>query len=180
MLTPVDVPPDRRSFHVPHPPQPPHRGCRHRSHRSRIVDRRHRDRRRAPGRPAPWHQPHNRGLGPTIGAAATSALLGWATLALLETTTSRPRRTWVAVAVAALVVSLSLPVAFATTAFAALGLAALHVAVAAVAITGLARTATARRGQASSTSGPIAPASSGCLDVPGPRDLSNFALCDLP
>src|ERR1035438_931764 len=99
----------------------------------------------------PGSNPTTVALGPTIGAAATSTLLGWATLALLETTTSRPRRTWIAVAVAALVVSLSLPVAFATTASAALGLAAIHVAVGAVAITGLARTATARRGQASAT-----------------------------
>ncbi len=90
-------------------------------------------------------------LGPTIGAAATITVLGWAVLALLETTASRPRRTWVAVAVAVLFVSLGVPVAFATTASAAVGLAAIHVAVAAVAITGLARTATARRVQASST-----------------------------
>jgi len=124
----------------------------------------------------PGSSPTTVALGPTIGAAATSTLLGWATLALLEKRASRPRRTWVAVAVAALVVSLSLPVAFATTASAALGLAALHVAVAAVAITGLARTATARRGQANPTSEPAAPASSGGLGVP--RDLSNVALSD--
>jgi hypothetical protein len=99
----------------------------------------------------PGSRPATVALGPAIGAAATSTLLGWAALALLETTASRPRRTWIAAAVAALVVSLSLPVAFATTASAALGLAAIHVAVAAVAITGLARTATARRGQVSAT-----------------------------
>jgi heme A synthase len=126
----------------------------------------------------PGSSPTTVALGPAIGAAATSTLLGWATLALLEKRASRPRRTWVAVAVAALVVSLSLPVAFATTASAALGLAALHVAVAAVAITGLARTATARRGQANSTFEPTAPASSGGLGVPGPRDLSKVALSD--
>jgi heme A synthase len=124
----------------------------------------------------PGSSPTTVALGPTIGAAATSTVLGWATLALLETRASRPRRTWVAVAVAALVVSLSLPVAFATTASAALGLAALHVAVAAVAITGLARTATARRGQLNLRADP--PASSGGLGGPGPRDPSNVALSD--
>ncbi len=99
----------------------------------------------------PGSSPTTVALGPAIGAAATSTLLGWAVLALLETTASRPLRTWIAVAVAALVVSLSLPVAFATTASATLGLAAIHIAVAAVAITGLARTATARRRQVSAT-----------------------------
>lgn len=123
----------------------------------------------------PGSSPTTVALGPAIGAAATSTLLGWATLALLEKRASRPRRTWVAVAIAALLVSLSLPVAFATTASAALGLAALHVAVAAVAITGLARTATARRSRANSTFEPAAPASSGGRVVPGARDLSNVA-----
>jgi len=123
----------------------------------------------------PGSHPATVALGPAIGAAATSTLLGWATLALLETRTSRPRRTWITVAAAALLVSLSLPAAFATTASAALALAAIHLAVGAVAITGLARTATARRGQASATP----PPPSGGPGVPGPRDLPNLALSDL-
>src|ERR1017187_8744442 len=46
----------------------------------------------------PGSSPTTVALGPTIGAAATSTVLGWAALALLETTASRPRRTWIAVA----------------------------------------------------------------------------------
>jgi heme A synthase len=122
----------------------------------------------------PGSSPAAVALGPAIGAAATSAVLGWATLALVEKTASRPRRAWVAVAVAGLLVSLGLPVPFATAASAALGLAAVHAAVAAAAITGLARTATARRGQASSASEP-ALCPSGGLGAPGPRGPSNLA-----
>jgi len=85
------------------------------------------------------------GLGSTIGAAATTTVLGWGVLVLLETRVSRPGRTWTALAVAVALVSLGLPAAFATTVSAAIALVSIHVAVAFVAITGLSRTATERR-----------------------------------
>ncbi len=98
----------------------------------------------------PGASPTTVALGPAIGAAATTTVLGWGVLALLETRVSRPRRTWVALALAVLLVSLALPVAFAATTAAAAGLVAIHLAVGAVAITGLARTATEQRAEGSS------------------------------
>jgi len=93
----------------------------------------------------PHAAPSTVALGPTIGAAATTTLFGWAVLALLETRVSRPRRTWVGVAVLVVAGSLGLPIAFATTTSATFGLAAIHLAVAAVAIPLLARTARTQR-----------------------------------
>jgi hypothetical protein len=93
-------------------------------------------------------------LGPTIGAAATTTVLGWAVLALIEPRVSRPRRTWIGLAAAAFVASLALPVAFATTLSAAVGLIAIHAAVAAVAIAGLGRTASTTRDRAGGTPEP--------------------------
>ena len=76
-------------------------------------------------------------LGTIVAAAAGATLLGWGLLAVLETMTSHARRVWATVAVAVFLVSLALPIAFATTTAAAAGLAAIHLAVASVAITGL-------------------------------------------
>lgn len=84
-------------------------------------------------------------LGATVGTAAVATVLGWAALYLLERQVSRPRRSWCAVAVAVLGVSLGLPAAFATTTAAAIALAVIHLAVAAVAIIGLGRTASPGR-----------------------------------
>ena len=78
------------------------------------------------------------GLGTIVPAAVTITLLGWGLLAALETRATQPRRIWTMAAVAVLLVSLALPIAFATTTAAAVGLVTIHLAVAAVAVTGLA------------------------------------------
>jgi hypothetical protein len=64
--------------------------------------------------------------------------LGWGLLAALETRTTQPRKVWTIAAVAVLLVSLALPLAFATTTAAAVGLVTIHLAVAAVVVSGLA------------------------------------------
>jgi hypothetical protein len=81
------------------------------------------------------------GLATTVSAAAGATLLGWGLLAALERMTSRARRVWAIVAVAVFLLSLALPIAWATTTAAAAGLAVIHLAVASVAITGLTRPA---------------------------------------
>ena len=78
------------------------------------------------------------GIGTIVAAAAATTLLGWGLLAALEARARQPRKIWVAAAVAVFLVSLALPIAFATTAAAAAGLVTIHLAVAAVAVTGLA------------------------------------------
>lgn len=84
-------------------------------------------------------------LGTTIGAASVATLLGWGLLAALEMRASHARRFWITAAVAIFLMSLGLPIAFATTTAAAAGLAAIHLVVACVAITGLARAGHSRR-----------------------------------
>jgi hypothetical protein len=78
------------------------------------------------------------GLGTIVAAASVAALLGWASLAVLEKTVRHSRRVWVLAAVGVLFASLSLPIAFATTTSALVGLVTIHLAVAAVTVTGLA------------------------------------------
>ena len=78
------------------------------------------------------------GIGTIVAAAAATTLLGWGLLAALETRATQPRRIWTMAAAAVLLVSLALPIAFATTTAAAVGLVTIHLAVAAVAVTGLA------------------------------------------
>ena len=73
-----------------------------------------------------------------MAAAAATTLLGWGLLAALEARARHPRKIWVAATVAVFLVSLALPVAFATTVAAAAGLVTIHLVVAAVALTGLA------------------------------------------
>ncbi len=78
------------------------------------------------------------GLGTIVPAAVTTTLLGWGILAFLETRVTQPRKIWTIAAVGVLLMSLAIPIAFATTTAAAMGLVTIHLAVAAVAITGLA------------------------------------------
>jgi hypothetical protein len=77
-------------------------------------------------------------LGTIVLAAVTTTLLGWGLLAALETRIVRPQRAWTIAAAGVLLVSLALPIAFATTTAAAVGLVVIHLAVATVAVTGLA------------------------------------------
>ena len=78
-------------------------------------------------------------LGTMIGVASVATLLGWGLLAALETKAPHARRIWITIAVVVFLMSLGLPIAFATTTAAATGLAAIHLVVASVAITGLCR-----------------------------------------
>jgi len=83
--------------------------------------------------------------GQVIGVTVAAALLGWLLLALLERRrTPRARRIWATLALTALVVSLALPLAAATTTSAVAGLVVMHLAVGAAVIPAMARTARAR------------------------------------
>lgn len=88
-------------------------------------------------------------LGTAIGAASVATLLGWGLLAALETRASHARRIWITAAVVVFLMSLGLPIAFATTTAATAGLAAIHLVVASVAITGLARAGQSHRASSS-------------------------------
>lgn len=79
--------------------------------------------------------------GQVVGAALVAGLLGWLLLAALEGRAARARTAWTAAALVVLAVSLTLPLAAATTTSAAVGLVVLHLVVAAVVIPGMARTA---------------------------------------
>jgi Family of unknown function (DUF6069) len=83
-------------------------------------------------------------VGQVIGVAVAASLLGWLLLALLERHTSHAGRIWTTIALAALAVSLALPIAAATTTSAVIGLIVMHVTVGAVVIPAMARTARTR------------------------------------
>jgi Family of unknown function (DUF6069) len=69
-----------------------------------------------------------------IGASLIGSLLGWGLLALLETRTTHARRIWTVLAIAVLLVSLSLPLSAGVTASTKAALALMHLAIAAVLI----------------------------------------------
>jgi len=83
------------------------------------------------------------GAAPIVAASLVAALAGWALLAFLESRTGQARRTWTALALGLLVVSLALPLAAATSAIGAVALVGLHFAVGGAVIPQL--SATARR-----------------------------------
>jgi hypothetical protein len=83
-------------------------------------------------------------VGQVIGVTVVAALLGWLLLAVLERRSPQARLVWTAIALAALAVSLVLPLAAATTTSATIALIVMHLAVAAVVIPAMARTARAR------------------------------------
>lgn len=93
------------------------------------------------------HFPHGPtqvvGAAPIVAASLVAALAGWALLAFIESRTGQARRTWTALALAVLVVSLALPIAAATNALGAVALVGLHIAVGGAVIPQL--SATARR-----------------------------------
>src|SRR5580704_13578192 len=68
-------------------------------------------------------------VGQVIGVTVAASLLGWLLLALLERRTARSRLLWTTIALAALAVSLALPLAVATTTSAAVGLTVMHLIV---------------------------------------------------
>jgi Family of unknown function (DUF6069) len=81
--------------------------------------------------------PQTVGLDFVVGATLIASLLGWGLLAMLERRTSRAHTIWTVVAIAVLLVSLSLPLSAGTTTSTKAALAVMHLAVAAVLITGL-------------------------------------------
>ena len=83
-------------------------------------------------------------VGQVIGVTVAASLLGWLLIALLERRTPRARLLWSTIAVAALAVSLALPLAVATTTSAVVGLIVMHVTVGAAVIPAMAHTARAR------------------------------------
>jgi hypothetical protein len=78
--------------------------------------------------------PQSVGLDYVIGATVVASLLGWAVLVLLERRTSRARQVWTTVAVAVVLVSLTLPLIAGTTVATRVALVLMHVAVASVLI----------------------------------------------
>jgi predicted permease len=82
--------------------------------------------------------------GQVIGVTAATALLGWLLLAILQRRTPRARSLWTIIALAALLSSLALPLAAATTTSAAAGLVVMHLTVGAAVIPAMARTARTR------------------------------------
>jgi hypothetical protein len=86
-------------------------------------------------------------VGQVIGVTVAASLLGWlllALLALLERRTPRARLLWTTIALAALIASLALPLAVATSTSAVAGLIVMHLAVGGVVIPTMAHTAKAR------------------------------------
>ena len=81
--------------------------------------------------------PQTIGVDFVAGASLIASLLAWGLLAMLERRTRRARTIWTVVAIAVLLVSLSLPLIAGTTASTRAVLMAMHVAVAAVLIPGL-------------------------------------------
>jgi hypothetical protein len=83
-------------------------------------------------------------VGQVIGVTVAASLLGWLLLALLERRTPRARLLWTTIALAALIASLALPLAVATSTSAVAGLIVMHLAVGGVVIPTMAHTAKAR------------------------------------
>jgi hypothetical protein len=83
-------------------------------------------------------------VGQIVGISLAAALLGWLLLTILERRTCRARLIWTSSALVALAVSLTLPLAAATTTAAAVGLVVMHLTVGAAVIPAMARTARAR------------------------------------
>jgi hypothetical protein len=83
--------------------------------------------------------PQTIGIDYVLGASVITSLLGWGLLALLERRSARGRTIWTAVAVVALVASLSLPLIAGVSTSAKVTLIVMHLAVAAILIPGLRR-----------------------------------------
>jgi hypothetical protein len=83
-------------------------------------------------------------VGQVIGVTLAASLLGWLLLAQLERRTPHARLLWTTIALAALAVSLALPLAAATTSSAVTGLIVMHLTVGAAVIPVMAHTARTR------------------------------------
>ncbi|GII57088.1 hypothetical protein Pth03_54770 [Planotetraspora thailandica] len=78
------------------------------------------------------------GPGSVVAASLAAGLAAWASLALLERLTTRPRRNWTVLAVAALALSLTGPLGSGIGTAAVLVLTCMHLVVGAVLVPGLA------------------------------------------
>jgi hypothetical protein len=78
------------------------------------------------------------GPGSVVGASLAAGLAAWASLALLERLTARPRRNWTVLAVAVLVLSLTGPLGSGIGMGTTVALACMHLVAAAVLVPGLA------------------------------------------
>jgi Family of unknown function (DUF6069) len=78
--------------------------------------------------------PQSVGIALVVGASLIGSLLSWGLLSLLETRTARAGAIWTVLAIAVLVVSLSLPLTAGVTVSTKIALALMHVAVGAVLI----------------------------------------------
>lgn len=84
------------------------------------------------------------GVGQIVGASLVAALAGWLLLVMLEKRTANPRSRWTALAILAVVASLALPVAAATTVPATFALIGIHASVGHGVIAQLRASATSR------------------------------------
>jgi uncharacterized membrane protein YvlD (DUF360 family) len=84
------------------------------------------------------------GVGQIVGASFVAALAGWLLLAMLEKRTPNARSVWTGLAVVAVVASLALPIAAATTVPATFALIGLHASVGHGVIAQLRASATSR------------------------------------
>jgi hypothetical protein len=80
-----------------------------------------------------------------ITTSLAAGMCGWLLLAILERYSTRPRRTWLVIAIAVLVVSLLGPLTSAVTAATTGALIAMHAVVVVVLIAGLSRRAVRQR-----------------------------------
>ncbi len=78
--------------------------------------------------------PESVGIAYVLGASVIGSLAGWALLVLLERRTSRARTIWTAIAVVAVLLSLSLPLYAGVSTSTKITLAVMHAGVAAVLI----------------------------------------------
>jgi hypothetical protein len=87
--------------------------------------------------------PQSVGVDYVLGASLVASLLGWGLLVILERRAAHYRAIWTGIAIAALLVSLSLPLSAGTTTSTRVALALMHIAAAAVLIPALRRSAAA-------------------------------------
>lgn len=83
--------------------------------------------------------PQSVGIGFVLGGGLVASLVGWSLLAILEKRTVRARDIWTGIAIAVLLVSLTLPLAAGTTMSTKAALALMHLGAASVLIPTLRR-----------------------------------------
>jgi hypothetical protein len=90
--------------------------------------------------------PESVGIAYVVGAGVIGSVAGWGLLVLLERRTSRARTIWTAIAIVAILMSLSLPLYAGVSTSTKVTLAVMHVGVAAVLIPAMRRGSGLQRG----------------------------------